>query len=69
MNGEFNILGILCPSLLIYLLIAFLLTQLINRCLDHLNAYRFIWHRPLFDSALTVILTGLLVMLTSLIRP
>ncbi len=59
MNGEFNFLGVFVPSLLVYSGVAFLVQQMICRCLLRFGAYRFIWHRPLFDTAMFVVLVAL----------
>jgi GH15 family glucan-1,4-alpha-glucosidase len=58
MNGEINILGAFVPALLIYAALAFGLKEIVCRLLLRLGAYQFVWHRPLFDSALFVLLLG-----------
>lgn len=64
MNGELNLLGVFVPALLVYAALAFGLKELVCRQLLRLNIYRFVWHRPLFDTALFVLLLGALVLLT-----
>jgi hypothetical protein len=59
MIGEINIFGVLFPPLLVWVVVALLLSTLLRRLLALAGAYRFIWHRPLFDLSLLVILTGL----------
>ncbi|MDE2318096.1 MAG: DUF1656 domain-containing protein [Rhodospirillales bacterium] len=60
MIGEINIYGVLFPPLLIWVFIALLLSMAVRRGLSALGVYRFIWHRPLFDLCLLVMLTGLI---------
>jgi hypothetical protein len=59
MIGEVNLFGVLFPPLLVWVVAALLLSGLLRRLLALAGAYRFIWHRPLFDLSLLVILTGL----------
>ena len=67
--NEINVLGVFVPALLIYAVAAFLLKEILCRLLHGLNAYRFVWHRPLFDSALFVILLCGIVLLINRIQP
>ncbi|MDD2704477.1 MAG: DUF1656 domain-containing protein [Acidocella sp.] len=60
MIGEVNIYGVLFPPLLIWLGIALVLSTIIRRAISALGLYRFVWHRPLFDLCLLVMLTGLI---------
>ncbi len=59
MIGEINIYGVLFPPLLIWVFIALLLSAAVRRALSALGLYRFIWHRPLFDLCMLVMLAGL----------
>ena len=59
MIGEIDICGVLFPPLLVWAGIALLLSTVLRRALAQAGLYRFIWHRPLFDFSLLVILTGL----------
>ena len=59
MIGEVNLYGVLLPPLLVWLGLALLLSAALRLALARLGFYRFVWHRPLFDLALLVILTGL----------
>lgn len=63
MIGEIDICGVLFPPLLVWVGIALLLSTLLRRALAQAGFYRFIWHRPLFDFSLLVILTGLVSLL------
>lgn len=58
MIGEIDFFGVLFPPLLVWLAAALLLSAALRRILGLLGAYRFIWHRPLFDLSLLIILTG-----------
>ncbi|MDE2239842.1 MAG: DUF1656 domain-containing protein [Rhodospirillales bacterium] len=60
MIGEIDIYGVLFPPLLIWVFVALLLSMAVRRGLSALGVYRFIWHRPLFDLCLLVMLTGLI---------
>jgi Protein of unknown function (DUF1656). len=54
--AEFDIYGVFVPALLVFAIVAFLLVLVLRRLLDAIGFYRFVWHRPLFDLALGVIL-------------
>ena len=69
MSGELDIYGVFVPALFAWLLIAFGLYLLTRRTLQASGAYQFIWHRPLFDVALYVILLGLVVVITHWLAP
>jgi hypothetical protein len=56
--SELNIYGMLIPPMLLWFGEALLISALLRRILGWLGAYRFVWHRPLFDLALLVILLG-----------
>jgi hypothetical protein len=64
MSGEINLFGVFVPALLVYAVAAFGLKEMVCRGLLALGAYRFVWHRPLFDSALFVLLLGGIVFVT-----
>ena len=61
MIGEFDIYGILVPALLVWLVVAYVAYVAVRYVLSAAGAYRFIWHRPLLDIALYVILLGAIV--------
>jgi hypothetical protein len=56
--GEVSIGGVFVSPLLLFVAAAFVLTALLRRLLAASGAYRFVWHRPLFDFALFVITLG-----------
>ncbi|MEE7439670.1 Protein of unknown function [Methylobacterium sp. UNC300MFChir4.1] len=61
MTGELDLYGVFVPSLAAWMLIAFALSLLVRRLLARTGFYRMVWHRPLFDLALYVVLLGLVV--------
>jgi protein AaeX len=56
--GEFDIYGVYFPIFVVFAAIALLLQLVVRRLLDVFAFYRFVWHRPLFDLALYVIMLG-----------
>ncbi len=62
MIGEVDLFGVLLPPLLVWLAIALLLSTLVRRVLAWAGLYRYVWHRPLFDFALLILMTGLVSM-------
>ena len=61
MIAEFDIYGVFVPALLVFAIVTLLLTLVLTRLLQVIGFYRFVWHRPLFDVALGVILFGAIV--------
>lgn len=59
MTGEVDLFGVLLPPLLVGLALALPLSAVLRRLLAWAGLYRFVWHRPLFDFCLLVLLTGL----------
>jgi Protein of unknown function (DUF1656) len=58
MIAEFDIYGVFVPALLVFAIVALLLSLALTRLLEAIGFYRFVWHRPLFNLALGVILFG-----------
>ncbi len=58
MIGEVDIYGVLFPPLLVWLGCAYLVAIPIRFCFNRLGLYRYVWHRPLFDLAILLILLG-----------
>lgn len=58
MIGEFDIYGVYFPAFAVFATIAFVLQLAVKQLLDAHGFYRFVWHRPLFDLAVYVILLG-----------
>jgi hypothetical protein len=63
MNGELNIYGVFVPALFAWALIALALGWALRHALVWIGVYRLVWHRPLFDFALYVVLLGAVVSL------
>jgi hypothetical protein len=61
MTGELDIYGVFVPSLAAWVLLAFLISLIVRRILSWIGFYRLVWHRPLFDLALYVVLLGFVV--------
>ncbi|HTI82276.1 MAG TPA: DUF1656 domain-containing protein [Acetobacteraceae bacterium] len=61
MIGEINLYGVFIPPLLLWVIVALPLTGVLRRLLRWLGFYRLVWHRPLFDFALLVIVLGAVV--------
>jgi hypothetical protein len=58
MIGEIDIYGVLFPPLLIWLGVAYIVALGVRAGFNRLGVYRHVWHRPLFDLAILVILLG-----------
>jgi len=58
MIGEVDIYGVLFPPLLVWLGIAYLVAVVVRAGLSRLGFYNYVWHRPLFDLAVLMILLG-----------
>ncbi len=56
MIGELNLFGVFVPTFLIYALLAYAVLSLLRPLLQWIGAYRLVWHEPLVDYALLVIL-------------
>jgi hypothetical protein len=55
MIGEIDVDGVFIPILLVWGLIAMLLTAVLRRVLVRIGFYRLVWHRPLVDLSLLII--------------
>ncbi|HCJ29283.1 MAG TPA: DUF1656 domain-containing protein [Pseudomonas sp.] len=64
MIGHLNIYGVYVPMLLVLMLGAYLLKSLLAKALSRLGLYRWVWHPPLFNLALYVMVLGALFTLT-----
>ena len=65
MIGEVDVSGVFVPSLLLWVGAALPLTAVLRRVLRWCGFYKFVWHRPLFDLALLVIVLGAVVALAN----
>jgi len=55
MIGEFDIYGVFVPALLVWALVAVSLTGVLRAVLARVGFYRLVWHRPLVDLSLLII--------------
>jgi hypothetical protein len=69
MIGEFDIYGVYFPLFVVCAVIALVLQLGVNRLFAALGVYRFVWHRPLFDLAVYVILLGAVTALGTSVFP
>ena len=56
MIGEFDVYGVFVPALLVWALVAISLTGVLRTVLARVGFYRLVWHRPLVDLSLLVII-------------
>jgi len=54
--GEVDIYGVFVPPLLLMVIAAMPLAAGVRLVLARLGAYRFVWHRPLFDLSVFVVI-------------
>jgi Protein of unknown function (DUF1656) len=69
MRYEIDISGVLVPSLLVWLLVTYALCAILRPVFQRTGLYRLVWHRPLFELALSVSLLGSFVYLSSEFLP
>ena len=69
MSGEIDLYGVFVPTLAVWMAAAFALGVPLRRLLAATGFYRLVWHRPLFDLALYVLLLGGVVVLAHRIVP
>jgi hypothetical protein len=58
MIGELNLNGVFVTPLLFCVGLAWVLCEVLKSLFAVLGVYRLVWHRPLFDFALLIVLTG-----------
>jgi hypothetical protein len=58
MMGEIDLYGVFIPPLLVWVVASLPLTAVLRRLLRAFGFYRLVWHRPLFDFALLIIVLG-----------
>jgi Protein of unknown function (DUF1656) len=63
MTAELDIYGVFVPALFAWLLLAYGVHLILSRFLTKVGFYRFVWHRPLFDASLYVVLTAAVVLI------
>jgi hypothetical protein len=64
-RSELDLFGVYIPGLLFCGLAALLLNTALRRGLALAGFYRLVWHRPLFDLAMFVVLLAIIVRLTA----
>jgi hypothetical protein len=64
MIKEINFAGVLFPPMLGYMFVAVLIWYALRYLIGRFGFYRFIWHPPLFNTALYVTLLSILVIAT-----
>jgi hypothetical protein len=67
MSGEFSVYGVYVPTLLALMLLAFFAQSGISFLLLKLGVYRHVWHPPLFNLALYVLMLGTVFFLMQMI--
>ncbi|WP_042700936.1 DUF1656 domain-containing protein [Azospirillum sp. B506] len=55
MTGEIDLYGLFLPPLLVLAVVAWAVSVLLRRGLRAIGAYGWVWHAPLFDFALYVL--------------
>lgn len=68
MIGEIDVYGLFLPPLLILAILAWILSGPVKRGLRAAGVYKWVWHPPLFDVALYVLLLAGLTALSALVR-
>ena len=64
MRFELDVYGVLVPTLLLWLIVAYALSVVVTRIMQRFGLYRLVWHRALFNFALYVCLLGAVVYLS-----
>jgi hypothetical protein len=65
MIGEVDVYGVFVSPLLIWIVATLPIVALLRRLLARAGFYRLVWHRPLFDLALLIVVLGGVVAVTS----
>ncbi|ARP87907.1 DUF1656 domain-containing protein [Bordetella genomosp. 9] len=58
MVGEFSLYGVFIPTLLGLMLLAYLAHSVLRLVLLRMGAYRHVWHPPLFNVGLYILVLG-----------
>lgn len=56
--ADIDLYGVFVPALLLWAVLAFLISLVLRRLIEALGLYRLVWHRPLFDLCLTLVCLG-----------
>jgi len=68
MIGEIDVYGLFIPPLLILAVVAWALSGLLRRTLRAVGFYGWVWHPPLFDLALYVVVLSALTAVSAQFR-
>ena len=68
MIGEFSFFGMYFPWLVVTSLVSIGVTRLLTKLLARIGFYRYVWHPPLFDIALFLVVLGLSILLFNYCR-
>ena len=66
MIGEVDIYGVFIPILLVWSVLALVVAAVLRRVLSRVGFYRLVWHRPLVDLSLFVIVLAAIAAVPSL---
>jgi len=69
MIGELDIYGIFVPAIMVLLTVALLVSLAVRRLLRAVGFYGLLWHGPLFDLSLTILIAGGIVAVTGYWHP
>ena len=58
MRYVIDIYGVLVPALLLWIIVAYVLSAILRRLMQRFDLYRLVWHHALFDFAIFVCLLG-----------
>jgi hypothetical protein len=58
---DLDLYGVFLPSLFAWMIAAFVISLPVRWIIGWFGLYRFVWHRPLFDFSLYVVLLGAVV--------
>ena len=64
MRYVIDIYGVLVPALLLWIIVAYILSAILRRIMQRFDFYRLVWHRALFDFSIFVCLLGVVVYLS-----
>ncbi|MGY8705725.1 DUF1656 domain-containing protein [Bradyrhizobium sp. 18BD] len=64
MRYVIDIYGVLVPALLLWIIVAYVLSAFLRRLMQRFDLYRLVWHRALFDFSIFVCLLGVVVYLS-----
>ncbi len=59
--GELDVYGVFVPALLVWGIVALLISAPVRAVLARLGFYRLVWHRPLVDVSLFVLILAAIV--------